>query len=255
MVGRRSLVKYLQIASKYISNKDLERSCTAHHIDDLLDVLKPLQNSFRDRAGHLLDIGCGFGGVALLVKDFLGIAEAHGVDIDESAVQEACSRGIIATKLDVSKEILPYPGNYFDIVTCFGVLDYFPTFDFAITEAYRVLKPGGYICITLPNLASWHNRLALMLGYQPRDVEVSRNYLVGVHPSYLKRGDRPVGHIHTVTTKGFMQLMELYGFRSICVKSACPISRNDISPFLLIIDRILGRSPFLARRFIYLGVK
>ena len=237
-----------------LSHKDYERSCTAHHIESLLNLLKPLKNNLHSPK-RLLDIGCGFGGIALAIKSFLELSEVYGVDIDESAVQEAGKRGIIARKLDVANEPLPYPDNFFDLVTCFGVLDYFPTFDFVIMEAYRVLKPGGYICVTLPNLASWHNRIALLLGYQPRDIEVSQKYLVGVHPSYLKRGDIPVGHIHTITTKGFLQLMEIYGFRTVNLSSASPVSREDIPFYLRIIDKILGKSPFLARRFMWLGVK
>ncbi|MEM2045958.1 MAG: class I SAM-dependent methyltransferase [Candidatus Bathyarchaeia archaeon] len=237
-----------------LSIKDYERSCTAHHIDSLLDVLKPLRNKLSS-PGRLLDIGCGFGGIALTLKSFLELTEAYGVDIDENAVKEASERGVIACKLDASKETLPYPDNFFDLVTCFGVLDYFPTFDFTILEACRVLKSRGYICVTLPNLASWHNRIALLAGYQPRDIEISSKYLVGVHPSYLRRGDRPVGHIHTITTKGFVQLMELYGFRMVSLRGASPISRNDIPFYLQVIDKMLSKSPFFARRFIYLGVK
>jgi hypothetical protein len=38
----------------------------------------------------------------------------------------------------------------------------------------RVLREGGYLLITTPNLASWVNRLVMLLGYQPYNCEVSR---------------------------------------------------------------------------------
>ncbi|WP_366519222.1 methyltransferase domain-containing protein [uncultured Thermanaerothrix sp.] len=144
---------------------------------------------------------------------------------------------------------------FFDLVTCFGVLDYFPIFDSVIMEIYRVLKLGGYMCVTLPNLASWHNRICLLMRYQPRDVEVSSKFLVGVHPFYARRGDKPVGHIHTVTTRGFLQLTQLFGFRPVCLRGAGPVSRDGIPSYLRIIDRMLSKSPFLARRFVYLAEK
>ncbi|WP_299030488.1 class I SAM-dependent methyltransferase [uncultured Thermanaerothrix sp.] len=95
-----------------LSDKDFERSYTAHHIGSLLSVLRPLKNRLSS-PGRLLDIGCGFGGIALTIKSFLGLAEAHGVDIDESAVKEAGRRGVVVYKLDAAREKLPYPDGFF----------------------------------------------------------------------------------------------------------------------------------------------
>jgi hypothetical protein len=36
-----------------------------------------------------------------------------------------------------------------------------------ITELHRILVPGGYLVLDSPNLASWHNVFALVLGIQP----------------------------------------------------------------------------------------
>jgi SAM-dependent methyltransferase len=36
-----------------------------------------------------------------------------------------------------------------------------------VKEMYRVLKPGGYMILDTPNLASWHNIFALLIGIQP----------------------------------------------------------------------------------------
>ena len=83
--------------------------------------------------------------------------------------------------------------------------------------------------------------------------QVSREKLVGVHPSY-HHDDRPTRHIHAITTRAFRALMEHLGFCTICVRGGRPL--NIRKPFLVdAIDWLLGKSPLLARRFFYVGQK
>lgn len=48
----------------------------------------------------------------------------------------------------VSGPQLPLPGNTFDLVTSYSVLEHIPDKDTALWEAIRVLKPGGLLCLT-----------------------------------------------------------------------------------------------------------
>jgi len=148
---------------------------------------------------------------------------------------------------------MPYSAGYFDLVVSFGVLDYLPFFDDAIKDVFRMLRPSGVAMISLPNLSSWHNRLGLLLGYQPRDVEISKECVVGVHPHYLP-GARPLGHIHTATATAFKELMEFHRFKTLAVKGARPMNagQNRLASFL---DAGFSKSPHFARRFIYVGQK
>jgi hypothetical protein len=89
-------------------------------------------------------------------------------------------------------------------------MDTLVSFDDLVREMHRVLRPGGYLLVTLPNLASWHNRIALLLGFQPRDVEISSEILPGVVPGYAD--ESPAGHIHVPTLRAFLDLMRYHGF-------------------------------------------
>jgi SAM-dependent methyltransferase len=236
--------------TSWITTNDLQRSATATMLGDFRQSLKPIA---RNGCHRILDIGCGFGGLTKFVGDYFGAAEVHGIDTDARALREAVSKGVIAHRVNVSQEPLPFPDSHLDLVFSLGMFDFLPYFDDMIREVLRVVRPGGHALVSLPNLASWHNRLFLLMGYQPRDVEVSRETLVGVHP-YYRRDPKPTGHIHTTTTRAFRELMEFHGFRTVSISAGRPNGRRKAwAPAAL--DAVLSLSPRLARRFFYLGVK
>ena len=235
--------------SKWITENDINRSATVTHLDDLFKALSILKGLKIDR---MLDIGCGYGGLPKIVSEYLNVSEVHGIDIDPKVLDEAAGKGITTYQVDVDKDPLPFKETHFDLIVSFGMMDYLPFFDNYIREAFRVLKPGAHILIALPNLASWHNRLMLLMGYQLRDVEVSRKILVGVHPRY--KGQDPTGHIHVVTPNAFSELMTYHGFNTIKIMSGKP-RQNKINPFVSLIDNIFSMRVNLARRFFYIGRK
>ena len=113
-----------------------------------------------------------------------------------------------------------------------------------------MLKPGGFALLSIPNLGSWNNRLALLLGYQPRDVEISDRSVVGVFPYYRDR--TPTGHIHTPTLRALTELMDIHGFDRFRVTGASWTTR-DVSGPVARLDRLFARRSSLAKRFFYSG--
>ncbi len=53
------------------------------------------------------------------------------------------------------------------------VIEHLYNSDLVISEIYRILKRNGILILSTPNLASWINRLVLLLGYQPFSHDVS----------------------------------------------------------------------------------
>lgn len=106
--------------------------------------------------GHLLDVGCGAG-------DFLAFVRARGwtvtgIDISPAAVAVA--------KREHSLEILQgnlfsaaYPANHFDAVTLWDVLEHLHSPRETLVEIRRVLKPRGWLFLSLPNVESVDSRL------------------------------------------------------------------------------------------------
>jgi SAM-dependent methyltransferase len=245
-LGRQGYAKF----GRWLTVRDMERSATAHLVPELIGML----GRVRTPVDRYLDVGCGFGGLTRLVADRLGVKEIHGIDIDGDALQEAAEKGVRVRRVDVGSEALPFEAGYFDLVTSFGMLDYLPYFDGAVREFFRVLRPDGYVLISLPNLASWHNRLALLFGNQPRDVEISSEELVGTAGWYRRRGDRPVGHIHTATVGAMRELLERCGFRPL-VMAGVGYPTQGLSWLVRAVDWLASRRPGLARRVFYLAEK
>lgn len=110
----------------------------------------------------VLDVGCGNGDhygrfLATITPTY------YGVDISDIAVEVARSYGICAQQHNLQAP-LPFPDEMFDTVICLEVLEHLFTPDFVLGEMRRVLKPGGHIIFSVPNIAHISNRVRAVLG-------------------------------------------------------------------------------------------
>lgn len=105
----------------------------AHHIDM--------------RTCRWLDAGCGTGGNLAA----LGDTRSTGVDVSPLALMFCRGRGV-ARLACASVEALPCASDCFDLITSFEVLYHrgVASDRLALTEFFRVLRPGGYLLVRLP---------------------------------------------------------------------------------------------------------
>lgn len=101
------------------------------------------------KKASLLDVGCSAGQFLYNVKDDVG--KVAGVELDPAAAAHAAS--VCAC------EVFPgylsqagYAKESFDIITAFQVLEHTPDPMAFIEELKEYLKPGGILCIEVPNL-------------------------------------------------------------------------------------------------------
>ncbi len=89
----------------------------------------------------LLDAGCGSG----LFSNMAIAAGAHvtGIDAAPGLLELARKRNPGNNFLEEDLESMPFAENSFDVVTGFNSFQYAGSIDNALTEARRVLKPGG----------------------------------------------------------------------------------------------------------------
>ncbi|MGB1009377.1 MAG: methyltransferase domain-containing protein [Thiolinea sp.] len=113
--------------------------------------LQTLQALSLNAGEHVLDVGCG---TAFLAREMAALVGGQGrvVGIDNSddmlAVgRERCNDLPQIELKQAAADQIPAADNSFDVVTCTQVLLYVPDLDAALSELYRVLKPGGRIAI------------------------------------------------------------------------------------------------------------
>ena len=117
--------------------------------------------------GLHLDLGCHAGENAKRLATAAGLATTWGIDYDVGLLNQGLrDTGVRGIQADLNQE-LPLRSSTFDVVTVMDVIEHLTGTQTFIREVYRVLKPGGYVIITTPNLAAWHNVFALILGLQP----------------------------------------------------------------------------------------
>jgi len=76
-----------------------------------------------------------------------------------------------------------------------------------IEQAVRLLRPGGLLLLSTPNLASWHNRILMLLGYSPSNYSMMPGRHLGVPRRLAKRAGNGYGdHIRVFTYRALKQL-------------------------------------------------
>jgi SAM-dependent methyltransferase len=124
---------------------------------------------------RLLDVGCWDGAATERFAAELGAA-MHGIEIFPEPAERARARGVDVAAVDLEREVFPWDDATFDVVVANQIFEHLKNIWLPLSEVYRVLRPGGYFVISVPNLASAHNRVLLALGRQPTSIRT-----LGVH--------------------------------------------------------------------------
>lgn len=163
----------------------------------------------------LADLGCGDGSFTLRIADRVGAARTIGVELTAPMAAAAAAKGIEVVRHDLG-EPLPFADGSIDVVHSNQVIEHLPRTDAFMAEIRRVLAPGGYALVSTNNLASLHNVVCLLAGYQPPPCHVS-DVKVGVgNPLNAHRGlDGAEGwtHLRVFTGRALAELAELHGLR------------------------------------------
>ena len=155
---------------------------------------------------RVLDAGCGEG---VLVDEYAGRLAIEGIDPNYASARVRTA----------SLTALPYPDDAFDRALCLDVLEHL-TFEEqprALAELFRVLRGGGELLVSVPNLAHLQSRVHFLL--QGRLIRTASE---AKHP-----GDRPA--------RDYIELARRAGFEL--------TARRGIFPTVPILTRLIRRHP------------
>lgn len=119
------------------------------------------------KTAEILDVGAGSGFAARNLRP-LGFEHFQAVEIDPEAIRELSS---LYSRIEPTPE--GFEKSQFDIALCLDILEHTASPEKFLKAIVDVLKPGGYVLISVPNITHWSIRLKLLTGqfeYQDRGI-------------------------------------------------------------------------------------
>jgi SAM-dependent methyltransferase len=180
----------MQELSLYNASRDFNYNLRESRLRKCASIIQCLP------AGHLLDIGCSNGEWALrwTARGW----ESAGIDINRDHVALARNAGIQAHFCDLNRDPLPFDDGRFDLIFAGEVIEHLVDTDGFLAEVRRCTKVGGHLLITTPNLASFENRIRLLLG---------------IYPKWLNYNLAESGHVRGYTPRVLKRQLAAHGFR------------------------------------------
>ncbi len=170
-------------------------------------ILRAVLGKIRDISpnvhGKYLDVGAGHGDlIRLLSREFT--LEPTACDYTNELMRVP---GIGVDVVDLNTEELPYHDAAFDLVTCTEVIEHVEHYRHTFREIFRILKPGGTLVVTTPNVLNLRSRLRYLLFgffslFGPLHLRESQRYLTGGHIN-------PVSYFyvaHALSDAGFIDI-------------------------------------------------
>jgi SAM-dependent methyltransferase len=132
-------------------------------------------------SGRILDVGCWDGNFTSHIVEAEGII---GVDVSHTALRSAAARGIMGVRAQV-EAALPFAEGTFGTVIAAEIIEHVFDTQAVLNELARVLRPGGWLALTTPNLVALSGRMQLVLGRSPHNIEFDASPGTSGHIRYF----------------------------------------------------------------------
>ena len=176
--------------------------------------------SLRSRLGYGEVRGCYFGAAGTV---------DHRVVVAENGERFECDVDLF----DAEKDPFPYPDGHFATVLCCELIEHLYTDPMhMLSEVNRVLRDGGHLVLTTPNIASLRAISAILQGYHP-----------GLFPQYIKpvrNGEAAPRHNREYTPREVHHLLTDSGFEVVRLETG-PF-REQPRPELAWVARLLEKN-------------
>lgn len=213
-------------------------------------IFKTIREIFSNKEIEtVLDVGGNYGIFLKMLSEEYSIKRKVCLDITEPSARIKDVEYLIGYAEETLKNLKE---SSVDIVLLQDVIEHIFDPDRLILNLKTVLKDGGIIIVSTPNLSSMINRMALLLGYEPIGVEVSTKRVFG------RPGSSVAGHIRNFTYRALRDFFEYYGFhivKQFTYVGYLPQVAFKFSKFIHFVDKMSGIFGNKYRSQIFLVVK
>jgi SAM-dependent methyltransferase len=151
-------------------------------IDRSLNYGRPIVRRFLELARpyqRVLDLGAGAGTDLLAARAVQPGCALLALEVYPPNVLLLERQGIEVFGLDLERDRLPFDDGTIDLIIANQILEHTKEVFWIWHEIARVLRIGGQVILGVPNLASAHNRLLLLLGRQPSVIRTASAHVRG----------------------------------------------------------------------------
>lgn len=185
---------------------------------ELLSLLPP------SLSGAALDVGCSTGAVGRRLKEVSGgRLTVTGIELDGDYATQAATVLDECLNMDAAAgiRVLQDGGRMFDVVVLADILEHledpWSTFD----DVLRLVRPGGGVLVSLPNVGHWNTIANLLRGRWPRR---SRGIHDSTHLRFFARRD-----VEDLMNRGPARLV---GYRRVYRLTERPLDVNRFARFI-----------------------
>jgi O-antigen biosynthesis protein len=171
------------------------------------------KNAIKEKNKSILDIGCGTGALGLYFRTNQN-CNVFGIEINNAAYLEAKKNLDDVIKANIETLDIPYDNNQFDYIIMGDVLEHLINPMGTINKIIKLLKPGGKILITVPNVRHWSILISLIFKDKWK---------------YESWGLLDYTHLRFFTKKSLQEMLNDSGFN--LVKSSRVIQKKSKSSF------------------------
>jgi SAM-dependent methyltransferase len=168
--------------------------------DTVMGILAPLPR------GRLLDVPAGEGALSMRLAE-----TGFSVQACDLYPEIFLPREIEVRRGDLSGT-LPYADGEFQYITCLEGLEHIENPHQAIREFARLLAPGGYLIVSVPNILNIEERVKWLLnGYTSHFKPISQEHLRMRHEEWAEKEEVAL-HINAIPYTELRYILEKYGF-------------------------------------------
>jgi len=206
-------------------------------IDRTLNYGRQIIKGFLERSRpyeKVLDIGAGKGEDLEIAREVIPGAELLALECFKPNIERLKRKDIRVFEVNIERQRFPFEDEGIDVIMANQILEHTKELFWIFHEVSRILKQKGKLIIGVPNLASLHNRILLLLGIQPSPIKSYSAHVRGFTKGDLLRFFNIWGGYRLVDFKG----SNFYPFPPVIARSLARLFPSMSWGIFLLLEKV-----------------